>query len=413
MRILLVSEDIPYPNMGGLAKHVLTLARALVHAGHQADLLGSDQHPIAVAGTEGKFGGQFFGELNGHFAGFKEIPLGVFVPFKRPWIARRFARIIMRHARHYDVIHYHGHVPDVALHIPADINFVQTRHDQGSDCLIHTRFRDGAICTASDPAACAGCKTLHPNALQRAVSAAAVRRFRSDVAAGFSRHKTLFVSGLLQRNLARTLGPPPWGATAHNFIDISAIEHARRTAGAMTERTRRPDALFVFVAGKLYPAKGVRPFLQALQPHLRPHMHVTVAGDGEDEQQLRAEFESRQVQFLGWRSGADTLQIAAAASAIVVPSIWEEPCATTILEGLLLGKPTFALDRGGTPELAMYAAAPGQLRLHADMQALVHDLVSFQPRKDADSVPGGLGGAERAVEKLLAIYRLPPGPLLD
>ena len=40
MRILLVSEDIPYPSMGGLAKHVLTLARALVKAGHEVRYTG-------------------------------------------------------------------------------------------------------------------------------------------------------------------------------------------------------------------------------------------------------------------------------------------------------------------------------------------------------------------------------------
>jgi glycogen(starch) synthase len=410
MRILIVSEDIPYANMGGLARHALILARALAGAGHQVDLLGGDQHPITAAGEEGQFGGRFFGELNGHHVGWKEIRLGVFMPFRRTWVARRFARIIMRHARRYDVVHYHGHVPNVARHIPADVNFVQTRHDQGSDCMIHTRFRDGAICAATDPAECARCRTLHPNPIQRAVSAAAVIRFRADVATGFRRHKTLFVSGLLQRNLARTLGPQPWGAVVHNFIDIAAIQRARASAAA---RKRQSDELHVFVAGKLYPAKGVQPFLRELRPCLRPQMRVTVAGDGHDEALLRAEFESEQVHFLGWCSGARTLQIAAAADAIVVPSIWEEPCASTILEGLLLGKPTFALDRGGTPELAIYAAAPDQLRLHADLPALVRDLVSFQPRADYGSVPDGLGGVDRAVQELLAIYRLPPGRLLD
>ena len=152
MRVLLVSEDIPYPNMGGLAKHVLNLAHALVRAGHVVDLLGGDQHPLEAAGDEGKFGGRFFGELNGHLAGWKEIQLGLYLPPKRTWLARRFARIIMRHAPDYDVVHYHGHVPNVALFIPEDVNFVQTRHDHGSECLAHTRFRDDAICESIDAA---------------------------------------------------------------------------------------------------------------------------------------------------------------------------------------------------------------------------------------------------------------------
>jgi glycogen(starch) synthase len=98
---------------------------------------------------------------------------------------------------------------------------------------------------------------------------------------------------------------------------------------------------------------------------------------------------------------------------VVVPSILEESCPTTVLEGLLLGKPTFALALGGTPELDIYAASPDQLRLHADMRSLVTDLVTFETRASYGVVPDGLGGADHAVRQLLHIYRLPPGhPLI-
>ena len=46
MRILLASEDLPTPGMGGLARHVLALARALITDGHTVDLMGS--HPRFV-----------------------------------------------------------------------------------------------------------------------------------------------------------------------------------------------------------------------------------------------------------------------------------------------------------------------------------------------------------------------------
>ena len=39
MRILMVSEDIPAPQVGGLGKHVVTLANALIDAGHQVHLM--------------------------------------------------------------------------------------------------------------------------------------------------------------------------------------------------------------------------------------------------------------------------------------------------------------------------------------------------------------------------------------
>lgn len=406
MRILIVSEDIPYPSMGGLAKHALTLARALVREGHVVDLLGADQHPIDVCGEEAHFGGRFFGELHGHHAGWKEISFGMFMPPKRTSIAKHFAKIILRHAERYDVVHYHGHIPNVARFIPAHINFVQTRHDQGSDCFRHTRFRDGVICNSLDPGDCAGCIRSHPNALQRAVSRLAVVRFRREVAESFSMHKTVFVSDMLLRNVSRTLGPGPWGTTVHNFVDRAELERLREAA-----RSLPPSSDFhVFIASKLYPAKGVRQFLAALAPRLPSNMRVTIAGDGSDEAALRAEFESGQIQFLGWCAPDKTLTLAATCTAVVVPSVWEEPCATTILEGLFLGKPTFALRRGGTPELAIYAAERGQLRLHQDMQSLVDDLISFDPATTYSRAPEGLGSAENAVQKLLPIYRLPPAP---
>lgn len=404
MRILIVSEDIPYPNMGGLAKHALTLARALVRAGHEVDLLGCDEHPITVCGEEGNFGGRFFGELSGHHAGWKEISFGMFMPPKRSSIARRFASIILHHAPNYDVVHYHGHIPNVARYLPPEINFVQTRHDQGGDCFKHTRFRNGQICASVNPEDCAGCVKAHgtPNALQRAVSKQAVIRFRKEVAESFRMHKTVFVSDMLLRNFARSCGQGNWGQTVHNFVDRAGIERIREAAAQLPPR----NGFHVFIAAKLYPAKGVDQFLAALKPHIRPDMTITIAGDGADEKRLRKEFECSQIQFLGWCSPDKTLKLASVSDAIVVPSVWEEPCATTVLEGLFLGKPTFALRRGGTPELATYAAHPEQLRLHDDLPSLVADLVTFEQRTAYGYAPPGVGCASQAAEKLLDIYRV-------
>ena len=404
MRILLVSEDIPYPQMGGLAKHVLNLARALKRSGHEVDLLGGNKHPYEVTGQEGHFGGRFFGELDGHDVGWKEKKFGMFVPPRRTWVAKRFAKVILRHASNYDVIHYHGHAANLAYFIPPDINFVQTRHDQGSDCLLDTRFKDDQICASTNATDCAKCRAANPNLVQRTISTAAVNRYRTEVAEGFLRHKTIFVSDMLQRNFCRTMGVEHWGTVVHNFAEREMIDRIRKAS----RQQPRSEEITIFAAGKLYSAKGFEPFLQELAPRLRANMKVVIAGDGPDAEMLRSRYESDKIQFLGWCAPDQTLEMAAAATVIVVPSIWEEPCSTFILEGLLLAKPTFALARGGTPELTMYAAYPSQLRLHENMQDLVEDLVNFVPMKDAVEVPEDLGSAEYAAKRLLDIYALPP-----
>jgi len=401
MRILMVSEDVPFPSMGGLAKHALNLSRALVRAGHQVDFLGNDQHPIDSAGDEGVFGGRFFGELK-DTAGWKETTLGAFIPQRRSWLAKRFAKTILRYAPRYDVIHYHGHAPNVGYYIPEGINFIQTRHDQGSDCFLHIRFRNGKICQATAPSECAMCISQQPNAFQRTVSRIAVDRYRKEVAESFTRHKTVFVSNLLQSNCARTLGPHSWGTTVHNFVDLDRIKRARESA--LQTQYDKNGTINVFIAGKLYAPKGIEPFLEAFSSFAPANIQVTLAGEGEDEARLRKQFEGEQIHFLGWCSPERTLQMAAASDAVVVPSVCEESCATTVLEGIFLGKPTFALALGGTPELEIYAS-PGQLRLHPDMQSLVRDLVSLPPGISYTPKQDGSGGADHAAQQLLRLYQ--------
>jgi glycogen synthase len=410
VRILMVSEDLPMPCMGGLARHVLALSAALIAEGHQVDLMGNDDYPPKLSNEVMRFGGRFFAALSGQFDGWKEISLGVFMPPKRSVIARRFAQAILRHADAYDVIHYHGHLPNIARYLPRDVNFIQTRHDQGSDCLIHTRFARGTICESINPMDCAGCRHWRPNLIRRQVSALTVRRFRDEVKEGFLRHKTVFVSDFLQRNLRRSFGPGNWGVTVHNFIDTAALQSALRSTQPFISPPAASGLLQVFVAAKLYPAKGVGILLEALDRlQAQRTLQLTIAGDGSEESLLRERYSW--ADFHGWQSGEQTLRLAARANAIVVPSVCEEACASTVLEALMLGKTVFALRLGGTPELARYASAPDQLRLFDDMDSLASALRSFEPRADLQPAPGTHADARFAAHRLLGLYRLPAGPL--
>lgn len=368
MKILMVSEDIPHASMGGLGRHAMTLARALERAGHTVDVLGNANAPFEPIQKEFGFAGRFFERIRGHRIGWKEQRMGVFNPLKRPVIARRIARPILALALGYDVVHYHGHSPTVANLIPLSVNFVQTRHDQGSDCLVHVRFRNHGVCTETEPRACAACITPHPNRLQQYVSALAVTRYRDAVARAFRRHKTIFVSEMLRRNFCRTAGDGSWGAVIHNFVDYARVREYAQGPSVHN------DMVQILIAGKLWGPKGVDAFLTEAAPRLPPTMHVRVAGDGEAE--LRARFGSERIEFLGWRSYADTMRLLAEADIVVVPSICEESCATTVLEALALGKTTLALRRGGTPELTTYQRYAGQLRLYDSLDALVSALAT-------------------------------------
>jgi glycosyltransferase involved in cell wall biosynthesis len=373
MKILMVSEDVPHHAMGGLARHAITLARRLSFAGHKVDFMGNNVVPFEDVRNDIELSGHFFPDLNMKNVGWKETQMGLYNPLRRPFIAWQFARAIIRRAGGYDVVHYHGHFPLLANHIPRDINFVQTRHDQGSDCLAHVRFKNHDVCRETSPFACASCATGRPNVIQRGVSAIAVWMYRKLVAIAFRRHKTIFVSDMLRRNFSRMAGEKDWGKVIHNFVDLSALQRHASTDGVSC------DPIEIFIAGKLYEPKGIEAFLQEIYTKLPPNMHISIAGDGLIESSLRRRYGNDQVVLLGWQTYPETMRRMSGANIVVVPSIVEESCATTVLEALALGKATFGLNRGGTPELKVYERYPGQLQLFDRMEDLIAAVIRAKP----------------------------------
>ena len=373
MRILMVSEDVPHLSMGGLARHAVTLARRLAVAGHEVDFMGNNVVPVEEVRNDIGLSGHFFPDLNMKNIGWKETQMGLYNPLRRPFIAWQFARAIMRRAEGYDVVHYHGHFPLLANNIPKRVNFVQTRHDQGSECLAHVRFKNHDICTEISPMACAGCATRNPNLIQHGISASAAWVYRRLVARAFHRHKTIFVSDMLRCNFSRVAGKHDWGWVVHNFVDCSVLQRHALPNVASSNMTE------VFVAGKLYEPKGIEVFLRKISARLPSAMRITIAGDGNQEAALRQCYGSDQVELLGWQTYPETIRRMSVADIVVIPSSVEESCATTVLEALALGKATFALNRGGTPELKAYERYPGQLALFDRMEDLIATLILAKP----------------------------------
>jgi len=401
MRILLVSEDIPHATLGGLGKHVVTLGNALIEAGHTVDLMGNTVHPNVHTPGDVAFKGGFLPGLDPTGANWKEDRLGFFNYLRHAYQARRFARAILAVARDYDVIHYHGHQPILANYIPRSVNFVQTRHDQGSACLIYTRFRNGEVCRATDPRACAACATPRPNLLQGALSAWSVRLWRRAVTNAFRRHKVIFVSQCLRTNAERTLGALP-GATArisHNFVDA---QYLRRGMPASKTNGEQPD---VFIAARIDAAKGVDAFINAFGASQPLRRHVTIAGDGPLLDMLRASKSVPSIYFMGWQPYHTTVNMAANAATIIVPSVCEESCATTVLEGLVLGRPVLALKRGGTPELKVYERYPNQLQLFDSMAELVAALSDTAAPVPALQGLGFAGDVRAHLGEMESVYR--------
>jgi glycogen(starch) synthase len=396
MKILMASEDLPGERIGGLGKHVVTLANALLALGHDVAILGRNDAGSGDGAAQIGFGGRFIPAFDYRHPGWKELQLGVFNPLKRHWFARKIARAIDAHAGAFDVVHYHGHLPMVALHVDPATNFVQTRHDQGSECLTHLRFRDDAICTTIAPRDCSACISDNAGALRQSVTALAVDNYRSQSAAAFTLRKTIFVSDFLRRQFLRAVPGADLSRckVLHNFVSV----------GAPAEQG--VDAGHVLLVGRIDAGKGFGEFLAEAAPRLPPGVIVNIAGDGPQRAALEHRFASRQVRFLGWKEYDEVIRLAARSHLCVVPSVCEEACSTTVLEALALGKQCIALARGGTPELLAYQRADGQLQLAQTMRQLVDVTLSralLAPMALPRTAPFGADTA-LALPKLLEFY---------
>jgi glycosyltransferase involved in cell wall biosynthesis len=393
MKILMVSEDLPGVQLGGLGKHVVTVANALLAQGHDVAVLGRRAGEPARCG----FQGRFISAIDLAHPNWKESQLGCFNPVKRPWFARKLAAVINRHATDYDVVHYHGHLPLVGAYVDPGCPFVQTRHDQGSDCLIHLRFRDARVCDALDARTCAGCIGNAPGVLRQTISAAAVDGYRNRTAAAFARHKTIFVSDFLRRRFQQAR---PDADLRRARVIPNVVDTARLPAHAM------PEPGHIVLAGRIDTGKGFAEFLAAAHQCMPRDSRITIVGDGPAHAPLAQRYASPQITFTGWQDYASTVALTARAQLCIVPSVCEEACSTTVLEALALGRPCLALARGGTPELLRYQRYPGQLQLAPDMPALVGviaPMLAAPPALADTTIPFG-ADVHQVLPQLLEFY---------
>lgn len=401
MRILMVSEDLPGEQIGGLGKHVVTLGNRLLAEGHEVEILGRNDRGLERCAEQIGFRGRFCPGFDYARPGWKELQLGVFNPLKRPYFARKIGAAINEHASGFDVVHYHGHLPMVGLYVDEDINYVQTRHDQGSECLTHLRFRDDKVCDNLVPEECSACITKQAGPIRKRVTALAVDGYRDQTARAFARHKTVFVSDFLRRQFLRAVPGADLARcrVIHNFIDYPRLAAVARSAHPAENGA-------VVLVGRVDAGKGFGEFLAASAGRLPPHARLTIAGDGPQRADLEQRYGGEQVRFLGWQDYGSALALSARAHVCVVPSLCEEACSTTVLEALALGRQCVALARGGTPELAQYQQYEGQLQLADSMDELVECLrrqLAEPPRRIAP--PPSFGAdAGRLLPRLLELY---------
>ena len=107
---------------------------------------------------------------------------------------------------------------------------------------------------------------------------------------------------------------------------------------------------YVLFFGRLSPEKGCGVLVEACA---RAGLKLVLAGEGPEEAQLRssAARSGAQVEFAGYRSGADLWHLVEAAMCVALPAVWYENAPKSVLEAQARAKPVIASRIGGLPEM--------------------------------------------------------------
>ncbi|MFT5813602.1 MAG: glycosyltransferase involved in cell wall biosynthesis [Psychroserpens sp.] len=126
-----------------------------------------------------------------------------------------------------------------------------------------------------------------------------------------------------------------------------------------TKKGNRSEILFMGAIGK---RKGIYDLLVAIKMlpvHIRQKNILKVCGDGDLSEAKRLVHElgiEDQVEFLGWISGDQKVELLNACTVAVLPS-YNEGLPMFILEAMSLGKPVISTTVGGIPEAIIHGVS--------------------------------------------------------
>ena len=145
----------------------------------------------------------------------------------------------------------------------------------------------------------------------------------------------------------------------HTGLDVQAFAGVISAPRRPHKDGTRPYRLLY--AGRIHPQKGLETVIEALAglaPDKRlPPIHFDIAGSGSDDyvaqlhSLIRRHALTPNISFLGQIPAAGMPALLQQAEMLVVPSLWTEPFARIVLEGMAAGAAVVAAASGGTSEI--------------------------------------------------------------
>lgn len=378
MRILLVSDFFP-PVVGGLERHVATLASALAARDHEVHVATMTEAPIA---DDEKVAVHSIDAAFTKWLPHSDPTRPFHAPLPDPYARRSLNRLIRSIGP--DVIHAHSWLA-VSLPRTPGIPLIFTAHDYALLCPRRTLlYRDRRLCSGPARFKCSACLTDHlslPTAVALSLS--------TPMGRGLIRpQRAITVSEETRRRLQAVL---PGATVIRNF---TPAEPPSDWTGALN----LPQRPFVMFAGDGSPHKGIDVLLSAWTGDDAINAPLLIASWRPVTAALPAN-----VTVVSVPHPAITAAWEAAAIA-VVPSIWPDPAPTVVLEAMAAGTPVVACRIGGLPEL-IDDGVEGLLIPPGDRSALVRaveSLLGDEPTRARMGESARRRAAKSAVHKVVA-----------
>jgi len=351
MNILMVSEISLFPLVGGVQRHMWTLAKFMKKKGHEVDILTSSESETKR--DEDLGGIRIFWTLKQgrSFLGYNQFG----------WIydSYDFMKQINTYGKKYDIIHYHGGGYYFFEQLKLDVPLVSTLHGIYPACSKESFLFDS--CQSPTPTKCTLCYVANrPNyaLLSPAIVTFCILHHRLMKKGLQKMQKVICVSDYVKRSVERTLNLRNL-VTIHNFIDVQ--DDIKPNLALLKNFDARKvlnipvDCRLITYFGRLSHEKGsdilIKAFNEVLGT-LGQGVYLIIGGTGPEKHRIEEMTKRmRNVKIVGHLPRSEQLGLMAQSDVFVSPSRFADACPTTLIEAAFLGLPVVATQVGGSPEI--------------------------------------------------------------
>jgi glycogen synthase len=388
VKVLLLAQFLP-PVSGGEERHVWTLAKALAARAHEVTLLGfatsredpTESHSEGVRIVRVRTAASHLPIL------YSESARPFALPVPDPLVSRAIRNELSR--GRFDVVHAHNWIVNSALGptARARVPLVMTLHDYSHMCATKRLMEHGKQgCAGPSLARCLPCATTQYGAIRGTATVAA------NTWSAWRRSDRVSGVAAVSSAVATAVAQPEKSCLSNSRLNAEVIPNFIPDDIVLDEISPTDSNAPLLYIGDLSPDKGVQTLLEAYQLLDGPPPLVLAGRSWHGDAWTLPDG----VQWLGELPHDEVLTLFRSARAVIVPSIWDDPCPTVVLEAMAAGRPVIASATGGIVDMVVDKVT-GLLVAPGDASALAQAISSVL-RDPQAAQAFGAAGRDRARE---------------